>query len=128
ERFLPGLSPRCRVVIAGRTPPDPEWQTDLAWRELARFVSLRNLTPEESRTLLDRFGVPPDHHPAALACTHGHPLALVLVADLLKRQPVDVAFDLSQAPDVVRVLVERFVREVPTPMHRQALELCAHVR
>ncbi|HXF60675.1 MAG TPA: ATP-binding protein [Caldilineaceae bacterium] len=128
EHFLPGLSRHCRVVVAGRTPPNPDWQTDLAWREVVQIISLRNLRPDESQALLTRLGVPPEHHATALACTHGHPLALVLVADLLKQRPADDPFDLARAPDVVRVLVERFARDIPTAKHRRALEICAHAR
>lgn len=38
------------------------------------------------------------------------------------------AFRLEQAPAVIRLLVERFVQDTPTPRHRQALEVCAHAR
>jgi hypothetical protein len=39
-----------------------------------------------------------------------------------------VSFDPQNEPDAVRVLLERFVQQVPTSQHRQALEICAHVR
>jgi hypothetical protein len=35
-------------------------------------------------------------------------------------------FSPEQAPDVVRVLLERLVQLVPTAAHRRALEVCAH--
>ena len=126
ERFLPGLARQCRVVVAGRTLPDPEWRTDVSWRDLIRIVSLRNLQPDESRTLLAKLGVPPELHDQAVASTHGHPLALALIADLVASGSTSESLTLERAPDVVRVLVERFARDVPSARHRQALEICAH--
>jgi hypothetical protein len=91
-------------------------------------VSLRNLRPEESRAYLDARGVPDQWHPEALAFTHGHPLALSLVADVLIHGDDLAAFDPAREPDVVRMLLERFVQHVPGPLHRRALEACAHMR
>jgi hypothetical protein len=73
-------------------------------------------------------GVPADQHPAALAFTHGHPLALSLVADVSASGGDPTAFTPEQRPDVVRALLERFVQGLPGTRHRQALEACAHVR
>ena len=51
-RLLPRLPATALTVVAGRTPPDSAWRADPAWRELLRVVSLRNLSPEESRQYL----------------------------------------------------------------------------
>src|SRR5262249_54983089 len=112
ESFLPQLPGRTTIVIAGRHPPASPWRTDPDWSDLARIVSLRNLPPEDSRSLLRARRIPEDQHAAVLAFTHGHPLALALVVDLLARgeQP---NFSPEYAPDVVRVLLERFVQQVP---------------
>ena len=71
------------MVIAGRNPPAPAWRTDVDWADLTRIVELRNLRPEESQTYLATRGIPDEQHAAALAFTHGHPLALALVAEVL---------------------------------------------
>jgi hypothetical protein len=54
-------------------------------------------------------------------------LALSLVADVLNQGDKLAAFNLQSEPDVMRILLERFVQHNPSPKHRQALEICAHV-
>jgi hypothetical protein len=54
-------------------------------------------------------------------------LALALIADLLTRGDPQ-GFSPENAPDVVRVLLERFVQQVPSASHRRALEICARTR
>ncbi len=129
EVFLPALPAHVLVIIAGRNPPSEAWRTDPAWRELARIVSLRNLRPEESRQLLATLQVPVSLQENVLSLTYGHPLALVLLADWLALEAAGTEeISLERAPDVIRLLVERFMRDVPTPLHRQALEACALAR
>ncbi len=127
ETFLPQLPGQMIAVIAGRDPPAPAWRTDAGWSELARIVPLRNLPPEDSRAYLHARGVPEAQHAAALAFTHGHPLALALVGDLLVHGG-EQAFSPERAPDVLRLLLERFVEQVPGAAHRRALEVCARTR
>ena len=86
----------------------------MAWADLTRVVALENLHPDESRSYLAARGVPEARQAGALSFTRGHPLALALVADVLRHDldvPVD---DLRGAPDIVRVLVERLVEDAPT--------------
>ncbi|MCA1644033.1 MAG: ATP-binding protein, partial [Chloroflexi bacterium] len=127
ESFLPQLPGRATIVIAGRHAPASAWRTDPDWSDLARIVSLRNLPPEDSRNYLRARGIPEDQHPSVLSFTHGHPLALALVADLVARgeQP---SFRPDHAPDVVRVLLERFVQQVPSAAHRRAVQVSARTR
>jgi hypothetical protein len=127
ETLLPQLPARSFVVLAGRDPPAPAWRTDLDWADLTRTLALRNLGPDESRTFLAARGIPGDQHAEVLAFTHGHPLALALVVDVLGRGDTLATFDPQGEPDVVRVLLERLVRDVPSPAHRLALEVCALV-
>jgi hypothetical protein len=127
ETLLPRLPAQTLVVIAGRHPPTAAWRTDPGWSAVARLVSLRNLPPEDSRAYLRARGIADAQHPAVLAFTHGHPLALALVADLLTGGEQNT-FSPEHAPDVVRVLIERFVEQVPSPSHRRALEVCARTR
>src|SRR5579859_4087408 len=125
--FLPQLSENTLVVLASRNPPSSGWQTDPGWQTLIRTVPLRNLSPEESRAYLGRRGVPLVEHQKVLQFTHGHPLALSLVADVLDQRPGQ-SFQPETAPDVVKTLLEQFVQKVPGPAHRAALEACAQVR
>jgi hypothetical protein len=89
-------------------------------------VSLRNWTPQESRQYLSACGVGARWHERFLAGTHGHPLALSLLADVVARGG-DATVD-PLAPDIVEILVRRFVGLVPDATHRRALEICAIAR
>ena len=129
EEFLPQLPENTLVVLAGREPPTPAWHTDPGWQTLVRTLPLRNLSPEESRLYLTRRNVPAGQHPAVLNFTHGHPLAISLVADVCAQRPDTLReFQPETAPDVVKTLLEQFVQKVPGPAHRAALEACALVR
>lgn len=125
--LLPSLPQDVLVVLAGRNRPLPGWVAEPGWGTLVRVLPLRNLSPAESRRFLAARGVGVERSEAAMAFTHGHPLALTLVAELADdhgRAP----FRAEQEPDIVRALVQRFVEGVPTARHRDALEACAHLR
>jgi hypothetical protein len=125
--FLPQLPDNLLLVLGGRSGPSSGWQTDPGWQTLIRTLALRNLSPEESRAYLVRREVPSAEHQKVLDFTHGHPLALSLVADVLDQRPGQ-SFEPEAAPDVVKTLLEQFVQKVPGPAHRAALEACAQVR
>ena len=127
ETFLPQLPQSTLVVLAGRRPPSPVWLVDPGWATLVRMVALGNLNPEESRAYLRRRQVPSEQHQAALAFTHGHPLALSLVAEVVSQRP-GLRFQPEAAPDVLKVLLDQFREHLPGPAHRAALEACAVVR
>jgi DNA polymerase III delta prime subunit len=126
EEFLPHVSENTLVAIAGRNPLSSGWRSDPGWQALIHTVSLNNLAPEESLTYLKRRDVPAAQYQAILDFTHGHPLALSLVADLFA-QGKNIHFQ-ADAPNIVKSLLERFIQELPTTLHRMALEACAVVR
>jgi hypothetical protein len=132
ERFLPQLPSDVLFVIAGRNPPGPEWVADPGWQELLRVLRLCNLGPDDARAYLRLHGIADSVQEGLLQVTHGHPLALALIADVLAQRSArsrpTALFDLADAPDVVRPLVERFVEGVPSGPHREALQVCAHAR
>jgi hypothetical protein len=125
--FLPQLPDTVLTVLAGRNAPDAAWQGDVGWQDLVRVISLRNLSQEESRAFLSKRGLPADQQQSALEFTHGHPLALSLVAEVFSQRG-QVGFRPEESPDVVKTLMERFVQQVPGPAHRATLEACALVR
>jgi hypothetical protein len=127
EEFLPQLSDNTLIVLAGRNPPSSSWHSDSGWQALINTLSIRNLNPEESQTYLSKRDIPLAQHRAILDFTHGHPLALSLVADMFA-QTQEISFQPESAPDIVKVLLQRFIKEVPTPTHRMALQACAVVR
>jgi hypothetical protein len=125
--FLPQLPANVLTVFAGRQPPSIAWRTDPGWQSMMRILPLRNLSPAESRDYLQRRQVPDEQHEAVLNFTHGHALALSLVADVLDQQP-GTTFRPEIAPDVIKTLLEQLLHQVPSPAHRAALEACALVR
>jgi hypothetical protein len=127
EVFLPHLSVNTLIVLAGRNPPSSPWWSDPGWQALIHTLPLHNLTPEESQTYLTTRDIPATQHQAILNFTHGHPLALSLVADVFA-QTQEIFFQAESVPNVVKTLLERFVQELPTASHRMALEACAVVR
>ncbi len=127
DELFPELPESVIVVLAGRNPPAPAWRVDPGWRSLIRTISLQNLTADEGREYLSRRGIPDERMSGVLGFTHGHPLALSLVADAFAQRQ-EMEFQPESAPDVVKTLLEHFVQKVPGPAHRAALESCALVR
>jgi hypothetical protein len=127
ETFLPQLPDQPLVVFAGRNPPAPAWRADPGWEAILRVLPLRNLSGAESRAYLAQRGVPADQQQAVLDFTHGHPLALSLVAETFAQREPD-AFRPDANPNIIAALVERFIEKAPTPGHRAALEACSQVR
>jgi hypothetical protein len=127
DSFLPQIPAQMLVVLAGRNPPSVGWRADLGWQSLLRSLALRNLSPDEARSYLRTREVPPDQQVAVLGFTHGHPLALSLVADLFAQRP-GTRFQPEQTPDVIKSLLGHLVQRVPGPAHRVALEACALAR
>lgn len=99
--LLPGLPLSTLTVIAARTPPSADWRSDPAWRDLLRVVSLRNLSPQDCRAYLTASGVDGAKHDTVVEATHGHPLALSLLTDLILRGR-EVAPE-PLAPDLVAI-------------------------
>ena len=125
--FLPERSDELLVVIAGRNAPDPAWTADAAWAAAVRALPLGNLSAAETEAFLDGRNVPAADRAGVAAFTHGYPLALALVAERMRQRP-GAPFVPSEAPDIVHALLERFVRDVPSPRHRTAIEGAALVR
>jgi hypothetical protein len=128
EVCLPQLPENTLVIMAGREPPAAAWRADAGWQTLIRVLPLRNLTPDESRAYLTKRSIPADQQSSILKFTHGFPLALSLVADVFAQRQDLRTFELEAQPDLIKILLERFVQKVPGPAHRAALEACALVR
>jgi hypothetical protein len=127
DSFLPRIPHNVFVVIAGRNPPSLRWRTDPGWQQLMRVLPLKNLSQEESRAFLMRRQIPARQHDTILNFTHGHPLALSLVADVFAQQPT-IEFRPENAPDIIKTLMDQFMLEAPSAQHRAALEACSQVR
>ena len=131
QRFMPKLPAQALVVLAGRQPPATDWQVDAGWQAIIETLPLRNFRPQESQGYLSQRQVPVAQHESILAFTHGHPLALSLVADIFAQGQLashPFSFQPEDSPDLVKLLLEKFVEQVPSTRHRQALEACACVQ
>ena len=134
EKFLSSLDAETLVVLAGRQSPSAAWRSDAGWQTLLHSLPLQNLNSAESVAYLEKRNVPQAQHGVAVEWTHGHPLALCLVADYSARNagkvkpPQEANTSAAMPQGVVRVLLERLVSEVPSARHRAALEACALVR
>lgn len=126
-RFLPELPDGTVVVIAGRSPPAPAWREDAGWRDLLRVVSLRNLSPDEGSAYLAVAASRRTY--TSRSC--GSPMGIRWRCrwwSTCSQGAGDTVADSIHMPDVVHVLVNRFLDTVPGPLHRRALEVCAHAR
>jgi DNA-binding winged helix-turn-helix (wHTH) protein len=125
DTLLPALPSQVSVVLAGRQAPDTRWTAHPLWCEAIRCIGLESLSRAESSRLLDAHGVAADARVPVLDLCHGHPLALVLVADEVRRLgKAPTGLD----PDLVRALTMRCIAQAPTALHRKALEACARTR
>ncbi len=127
ETMLPTLPATTLLVLAGRNAPSPEWRGESDWGASLRALAVKNLTPENARELLVSRGVPPRLHAAALGFTHGHPLAVCLVADLIARNP-DATFAPKATPEIVQALLSRFVKSIDDESQQVALDACSVLR
>lgn len=125
--FLPQMPDNVLTVLAGRKQPSAGWVSDAAWQTLMKTVQLRNLTPAQSRELLIKRSVPEKEIHKVLEFTHGHPLALSVVADIFQQNP-SRSFNPDESPDIVRTLLDRFIQKAPSPAHRIALEISSIVK
>jgi hypothetical protein len=93
-------------------------------------ISLRGLPPDGTRRYLEIERVPADVHQQVLRLTHGHPLALSLVVDAIRRAGASSALpaSLAEDPDLVRALLNRLIDTAPSPLHQAALQVCGHAR
>jgi hypothetical protein len=124
--LLPALPADSLTFVACRDEPGEAWRADPAWRELLRVVSLRNLAPEACRKYLRVSGVDDRLHDHLVRLSHGHPLGLSLLVDVVMRRG-DVPLE-PLTPDVVGSIMRRFVDVVPAGPRRTGLEVCALAR
>jgi DNA-binding winged helix-turn-helix (wHTH) protein len=125
EKLLPALPAQVRIVLAGRNAPDTHWTAHPLWSEAMRCVQLNSLSSEEASHLLDVHAVDKAAHGAIIELSHGHPLALVLLAAEMRKYG---RIPSILGRDAVRELIKRCVSGAPTPLHRTALEVSARAR
>ncbi|CAM5570938.1 AAA family ATPase [Streptomyces fumanus] len=125
ERYLPALPHDTTVVVAGREAPSSDWYLDSAWDDTLHVIPLGDLTHEDALHLIRARGVPPHLHESVISFAGRYPLALSLTAAVVSRRMAS-SMDWEPTPNVVEMLLRRLVGTTPSPMHRHALEVCAH--
>jgi hypothetical protein len=125
EKLLPALPAQVRIVVAGRNAPDTLWTAHPLWSEAMRCIQLNSFSREEASHLLEVHAVDKSAHEAILELSHGHPLALVLLAAEMRKHG---RVPSSLGRDAVSELIKRCVSAAPTPLHRRALEVSARSR
>ena len=127
EKFLPELGAESLVVVAGRERRARVAGGRGVAGSVAGGAAAQPAAGRGARVSRGR-GVADALHAAVLDFTHGHPLALSLLVDMLVQLR-----GRSSGSDLTRrrmlcVLLQRFVADVPSARHRQALAVCAHAR
>ncbi|MEW2289305.1 ATP-binding protein [Streptomyces sp. NPDC047841] len=120
ETFLRRLADRAIVILAGRVAPDVEWSLDPGWARLFTALAVRPLDAAESDALLAARGVPAEQRGPFVAFAGGSPLALSLAASVPAAAP---GAPWEPTGDVLTTLVERLVGDLPSAVHRRALEV-----
>ncbi len=128
ERFAPTLPEDALIVTAGRKPLAQGWRTEPGWAGMARAVPLGNLGADESLQFLTKRGTEGEVASDVIEFTRGHPLALSLLADVLDSGGWERNAGAKAPAEVLKVLLEQFVEQVPSEKHRTALEVTAHMR
>jgi hypothetical protein len=122
ETFLLRLADHAIVVVASRVAPNAEWSLDPGWAQLFTALAVRPLDAAQSHALLAARGVPAEQRGAFVAFAGGSPLALSLAASV---PPAAPGAPWEPTGDVLTTLVERLVGDLPSAVHRRALEVVA---
>lgn len=138
EDFLPRIPLGVAVVVAGRDAPDPRWTADPGWADVLRSVALREFDSVEAARYLQLRGLPGAAQLSLLPIVGGNPLALSLAAEAMIAAGRTAVTEVSKAAgplaewrpgqDVLRSLLPHLLGRLPSPEHRRALEVCAHLR
>ena len=86
EQLAPRLPGDVILVLAGQQPASVGWRSDAGWSPVLHTVRLRNLSADDCSRYLDGRGIPTDLQPVAISFTHGHPLALALVGEVIRQK------------------------------------------
>lgn len=127
EELLPALPAQSLAVVAHRRPPGHRWLADPGWRQLLRMLPLDDLEPAAVGALLAAEGLPQRHLPAVMRLTFGHPLAVALCVEELRRADAgQIPASLAEVPALIDGLLSAVVDRPPGGAHRIALQASAH--
>jgi DNA-binding SARP family transcriptional activator len=129
RRFLPRLVSSARLVVASRYTPAMLWPPDVPWRQTAWAWELTGWSREEVMEYLARRGVTdPAHVDGIWQLCQGHPLAVALAADAAATDRGQIPLGDRLRRDIIPVLADHLLRDLPTPSMRRLVEAAAVVR
>ena len=128
ERVMEQAGPQARLVVLGRRPLSPGWTTSSAWAGRVCTMALSSFDPAEAQQFLSHTNIEAPDHDAAIEASHGHPLALALLADAHARDPSRGCSTLAEHPSLVAHLVDELCGTVKDPRQRHALAVLAEAR
>jgi class 3 adenylate cyclase len=126
QTFVPALPDNVLTILVGRQEPNPAWITTPGWEDLVHDLELRDLTDDETRTLLRARGFADSHIQRLSRFARGHPLAIELAVAALRTQP-DLEIDQGPPPKVLQRLTEAFLTGLAAEV-MQVVESAATVR
>lgn len=124
QTFVPALTDRVRVLLAGREAPMTGWPAHLGG--LFRGLPLENLPRDEAEAVLARAGLAGDEADRIYRLARGHPLSLRLAASALAERP-DLKLEAVTVKAIVEGLTELYLG-VLDPKTREALDAASVVR
>lgn len=125
DRLLAELPDQTLIILSGRDAPGELWQTDPCWRHGCATFKLSSLSSADCEQALKNKPLSPAQRTAITRLSHGHPLTLMLLADVTESSG-DTPHALG--PDVIRELTRCFATQAPSRQHREALAFCALAR
>lgn len=124
QTFLPALSDRIRIVLAGREPPMTGWPSALGG--LFRGLQLDNLSRGDAEDLLEHSGVDAADADRIYRLARGHPLSLRLAASAVTERP-DVSLEAVAVKAIVEGLTDLYLGGLDAKT-RLALDAASIVR
>ena len=110
RRLLPSLPERSIVILAGRTPPEPEWFQG-GWEGVTAEYELRPLHEADARALLVERGITDEALIGEmLRWGGGSPLALTLAADAMRSGGTWNPQRIEDRPELVRALIRHLAQ------------------
>jgi len=126
EELVGALPSSCRLVMAGRDAPLPEWSLSVPTPAFLAQLSLGRLDDADAIAFLCGAGLTDDAAERLGRLSRGHPLTLRLAAAAALAQP-KLDIDEQAAPAVFEALTRLYIADLPAPT-RRALDAASVVR
>jgi hypothetical protein len=116
-----------RLLLSGRDAPVGAWLAAPEWAGLFRVMRLGPLTERESMACLAAHGVATARARRLSLVARGHPLSLVMAAQLGQNAP-DLKPEDAAAGALIDTLAAEYLAAVPDTLTREALEAASVIR